>query len=673
MSEDRIGSDGLAQLDGKTRRGARKLLQRHHADPSALWRGRHLAVTLVEAIGGAAGWKYEVGVSSLPQELQDRWKAAQRSDEAPSRRLRDDHPVIASWRLHAITPALGLAKHTREFADAIRAIARATRTGPDGRPIIISERTIARWIKAYECDGIAGLIPRVRRDKGVRRFPISAAWSKAIADRLDTAAIEGIERTLRAFVDSLVAAGESPKRTIFRAGMKLRELTEAAGVATADMPKAAFSVPRRFIDGSRPSRKVATRARDAKAWHDLRPAIMRKLALRPTEFDLDAMHFDHIVRRDDGSVAYPKAIIAVCRATHRAFLKVILLEPGEGIRREHVAAFIQELFEAWGVPERITIDNGGEFGAIPDLTDILQLVGKVHSTDGRAPIVHARPYNARAKVVETIIGVLQRCWLSGLPGHVGNNRINRKTHKVGRPTDPFPGSFDLFVEVVQMRVREYNAAPQRGKLKGRSPDEAYRAHVDTGFAIAKVDPASLQLAFSTRHVASVGKFGIKVNGRWWTCPLLHYRSGEKIGILKSRFGEWPKVPLYDLSDEKTIIGYAEPHEAVDGNDPANAREVRKAQRRFNARARDLAKAARPADLIADTIASAPALPPPAMAPIAGTIVPNPDAAEIVAGMVESGDAREQCARDRAEAEKDRRRALMDRLNANAAAVARRSQ
>jgi hypothetical protein len=79
---------------------------------------------------------------------------------------------------------------------------------------------------------------------------------------------------------------------------------------------------------------------------------------------------------------------------------------------------------------------------------------------------------------------------------------------------------------------------------------------------------------------------------------------------------------------------------VDGTDPANARKQRDAQHRFNARARELAAVAPPADLVADTIASAAALPVPTETPVGGTVIPNPQAAEIIAAMVETPEDRD---------------------------------
>lgn len=628
-----LPASGFANLAHISERKARLALERAHRGAKP-WRGAEISVRLVPSLGGPAGVRYEVLVDSLPADIQEAWKGLQ-SDCETAPLLRDDRPNVASWRLHIISPAVPHAKGTAARAEAIRKIVAETRVGPDGRQIRITDRTVQRWLDAYKAEGINGLKLRARKDKGARRVVISQPWFEKARVWFDTATIAQIDADLRAFIRSKYTANESPGRIIFRAGQELQRLSAENGMPVAEMGKPVFAVPRSYVVEQKVFGKSATRDHDAKAYHDMRPAALRSLAPLPTQFDLDAMHFDHVLRREDGSEAYPKAIVAACRATHRLFVKAFLLEKGEGIRQEHVALFIEELFDRWGVPERLTIDNGGEFRAVRDLTDILQLVGQVSSIDGRKPIVNAQPYNARAKVVENTIGVLQRVWLSSLPGHVGNNRINRKTQQVGRPTAPFPGDFDLFARLADMRVQEYNEAPQRGKLKGRSPNEVYQAHIDDGFTIAKVDRASLIIAFSKRDVASVGKFGIRVSGQWWTCDELHYRSGEKIGILKGRFHNWPAVPLFDLDNERAIIGYAKPNVAIDGTDPANAREQKRRERLFNSRTRELKQAAPPADPIADTIAAAAMLAPAPEAPVSGTIVPNQQAAEIVAAMRET--------------------------------------
>lgn len=105
-----------------------------------------------------------------------------------------------------------------------------------------------------------------------------------------------------------------------------------------------------------------------------RAAKAAVLLAHPAVKERTLMHFDHIVTRPDGSTAYPKAIVFADRATHQAFMAPFLLDKGEGIRQQHVAWAIERFISLHGVLETFYIDNGGEFGAVNDLSDILQLV-----------------------------------------------------------------------------------------------------------------------------------------------------------------------------------------------------------------------------------------------------------------------------------------------------------
>jgi hypothetical protein len=624
---------GLAAIDG---RRARKALLRAF-QLSKPWRGSILAVRLSPAGGGPRGLGYEVLADTLPADLQERLKAS--PHVAPDGG--EGASAETTRRAEIVGPIIARKRGTRERRAAFHAAITAHQ---------LTETTLRRWVRDTERDGIAGLRRKPRSDKGEKRCLISQRWFDQASKQLDRAALEKIDTALSLDVRSQWR--ESPKRTLFTAGHKLRQLTVAAGyMPTGKEPRRMFDVPRGYLVAHRIDPRKARTFLDAKRRQDLEPAMRRKLGDRPLAVvDIDAMHFDHIVSRADGSPAYPKAIVFADRATHQVFVVPFLLGPREGIRQEHVAVAIIQFIEANGVPETFYIDNGGEFRAVDDLNDILQLVAQVRSIGGRPPVVRAQPYGARAKIVENLIGVLQRVWLSGVPGHVGNNRINRVTQQVGKPTLPFPGTFQDFARMVALRVAEMNACPMGGKLKGRSPDEVMQAHIDNGFERHGVDRASLMLAFSTRETRQVRPYGIEVGGEWWTCKELQRRSGETIGILKARFKSWrwPAVPLYDLSDHRTIIGYATRNDEVDGMDPANARESGNRKKLYRQPGRELLKSAAPYDPIADTQAVAPLLPPPPVAPIAGTIVPNEPAPEIVKNITEPPAAR--AARERAEAE-----------------------
>jgi hypothetical protein len=87
-------------------------------------------------------------------------------------------------------------------------------------------------------------------------------------------------------------------------------------------------------------------------------------------------HLDVIVRRDDGSTAWPKIVAFMDAGTGRVFVYPVLLERGEGVRQEHVVeAFLSMVADpAWGFPQGLYLDNGSEFGALAKIDGALQLL-----------------------------------------------------------------------------------------------------------------------------------------------------------------------------------------------------------------------------------------------------------------------------------------------------------
>jgi hypothetical protein len=71
---------------------------------------------------------------------------------------------------------------------------------------------------------------------------------------------------------------------------------------------------------------------------------------------------------------------------------------------------------------------------------------KLASLAGDKTIVRAKPYNARAKPIEGIFGVLETHHFAKLPGWVGGNRMKSKTANIGRAR-----SFPRHVRTVSRR------------------------------------------------------------------------------------------------------------------------------------------------------------------------------------------------------------------------------
>ncbi len=84
-----------------------------------------------------------------------------------------DPKAIALWRYELIEEALPNDLTRRERGQILRRVSRSPVRWPAGATRRVSLATLYRWLRAYEADGLRGLRPRPRKDKGKprRRLP----------------------------------------------------------------------------------------------------------------------------------------------------------------------------------------------------------------------------------------------------------------------------------------------------------------------------------------------------------------------------------------------------------------------------------------------------------------------------------------------------------------------
>jgi hypothetical protein len=95
-----------------------------------------------------------------------------------------------------------------------------------------------------------------------------------------------------------------------------------------------------MIEKHRVYKIIAVQAKDNATFQDrYMPPVRRDYGnLLPREIVVGDVHpVDIMMRRPDGTVVYPKAIAWYDVATNEMHMTFVLLEPKEGIRREHVA------------------------------------------------------------------------------------------------------------------------------------------------------------------------------------------------------------------------------------------------------------------------------------------------------------------------------------------------
>ncbi|MBB4018335.1 hypothetical protein GGR16_003382 [Chelatococcus caeni] len=628
----------LAQAAGLTNRAIERAITRTVAGQRATWRGATLVVRKVHGRGGRSGIRYEVRVDSLPLELQERLRALKSTSESPLRHG-EKAQQERDWWYGLIAPALVHERHSRARGAAIAEIVSRRHMRPDGRWVSVSERTVQRKIAAFEDEGYAGLARRKRADAGAPRVIVSWRWDKAVP--LDDAGKHRIADALRQYVRGLHKAGEARALLADLASFKLEQLTRKAGCDLGAQASELCRVPQPFLDQEKAYRRVALLRRDRKTFEDQKPRVLRKLAGAPMEVVYGDIHpVDIVLRREDGSTAHARAIGWLDDATRRVWLDIILVEKGKGIRNRDVIQSFINMVNAWGAPRTLYLDNGSEYNWAEFIDDALQLLDKTGQPliervePGRAGIVRAQPYNAAAKSIEGIFSVLERNYFQAVPGWIAGDRMKKKTSSVGGKVEPFPGTLEEFRDLIGMQIRLYHRiCQQRGKLKGRSPDQAYKEAIDAGWTMTAVQADAFRLAFSHVRELTVWQGAISFKRERWTCRELVRWQERKISVRIPKYEDWNRLPLLDR--DGNLVGFAERQHAYHPLDTAGAVEAREISRLHTKEVIAMARSAPDVDLLRERSAFLDAQPPAPVAPIGATIGASDEAERFLAAWNET--------------------------------------
>lgn len=123
--------------------------------------------------------------------------------------LDDERLLLAVFRYRIIADALDAPRGAR--AEVLRETAERDYFLPSGARVHVTERTLQRWIRAYEGNQLAGLMRRHRKDAGKLRGVTEAAIERAIQLRKEQPA-----RSTRTLIDAMQRAGEVAKGAIKR-------------------------------------------------------------------------------------------------------------------------------------------------------------------------------------------------------------------------------------------------------------------------------------------------------------------------------------------------------------------------------------------------------------------------------------------------------------------------
>lgn len=610
-----LETDALAALANVSARMVQKAIAARR------WRGSDIEVREVPSNVGRGGKVLQVHVDTLPAELRAAWYLERGVDlnakpeaaalavipaGAPVLDKRHEERLkVARWRLDLIRQAVAHPKGSRARKAALDAVAGQVRSLPDGSRKAIAQSTLYNWVTAYDAEGLAGLMPEVRKDKGVARAVVTVAWDAFFGARISEGDRQRIGEELTGYIRSMWRSGASGWRTIsemsttrlIEISRDLRDLPfdrlplgQLTDPATAQTQFGICAVSGRRVREEAHYKVLAIRDKDNAVFQDtIMPTVRRDYSeLKPREIIVGDVHpMDIMVQRRNGRPAYPKALSWYDPATAEVYMTIVLLEEREGIRREHVAMSFEGMVAEWGLPKTLYLDNGSEYGdpAMMDgFTELSKLVGMTVKEDSRTDarvraaetsVIRSKAYNAKGKPgIEGLFGNLERVFFSQVPGWTAGERMRKKTHAKGRDPIPFNGDMDKFLEVIRLELEHYHRRPARTDKK--SPYERLRGHMEAGWGKTVLQsPEVLALAFSTVSERTVDRGTIQYaprdggSKRYYCENLLLLPPGSKVTI---RVPAYNPEFLFCFDQTGKELGIARPEERYHPLDPAGAIE-----------------------------------------------------------------------------------------------------
>lgn len=637
---DWADSSTIAELTGLTERAVRKALR-----AGRLWK-QSIVTREITGRGGKSGVHLEVRVDSLPLGLQERLKASSQPAEPRTFKTKGEASMSLLDRMFAEAD-----RHkdgTVGQKDVFRKWAKRELLDFKGAGALrrYSAGTLSRYYKEYKKLGFVAVMRKTRSDNATVKAVVTTkfdAWAKPLGLEL-----EPIEKRLRDYIRAQHKNHEGESNIRFKAGRMLEKIARELG---HEPPPGVCGVPLHIVKGESVYRRVGEFHKDRKRFEDDRPGIRRTIeGLEPMDVVIGDVHpLDFLLPEVEGFQRYAKAICWFDVATARLWMTVVFLPKGEGIRNEHVIASFMDMATDWGLPKKLYLDNGSEYGFADFIVDALKLT----RADYLKALTRAKAYNARAKVIENRFAVL-RHYFAKLPGYVGGDRMKSKVANVGKAPVAYGGSHAQFREMNEVGVlSQYHNMPQRGALAGRSPLEVYNAAVAAGWHKTEVDEDAFFTAFSIEETRHVKQGRVSVGGRFWTCDALASYLGERVVVLIPKFEHWDRLPIKD--ERGRLLGFAEVDRKFGFLDEGGAKESGRRGALRLAAVRELDASAATIDAEAELMELAREAPKALPAPIGARVTASDERRAIAKGVKESPKAkreREDAARRR-EAEEQR--------------------
>jgi hypothetical protein len=605
------------------------------------WRNAALQVRLVgSSVGGNGGQAYQVFVPSLPLPLANAWKAKHpalfKTAEAPrvlqhippQELVRQTDPrrrgaIEKGEFIEAlIKPALLYPKHSKGRTEAVRKICGAMPMPfPNGRSRTFDERGISRLIAKYEAGGLPALIQAPRREEEAPRVIVSRSFDSA-APFTDTVKAE-IWTELRQHIKDFFLTTHGSVPQIERlANARLVELARARGWSDASLENCRIGIAQ--VRKFKPYGLAGSKSLDAGKYSaNFKPRVIRgRAGLRPMEVVMGDVHpVDILNLRDDGSEATARMVAWLDLATNRVFYNLFLFEKGKTITQAHVAYSFVQMVLAWGMPWSLYLDGGSEYvwqemmdgfkqlsslandfkAHILDSSEIDQRIELADSEGDPQTLYRSIPHNPQGKApAEGLFGNLERSTFCFIPGWIGGDRMNKKTHRVGKKPKAFKGSWPQFEAAFKTAMDYYHAKQQKD---GSSPNEKFARHVKSGWTAVDVDYPVLLMAISERKSYKVLNTGIEIAGSTYWHDIMAEISvmGSHVLVHYAKWDTSQVVVLPKNSETGKLGAPVIAHRAREFGivDKAGAIESGRRISIMNKSIRDMKQGSRPVDAIAE--------------------------------------------------------------------------
>ncbi|UCV08476.1 hypothetical protein [Dechloromonas denitrificans] len=527
------------------------------------------------------------------------------------------------WKLSILAPAIEQPKKSRARGAIIDEMAKRSHVGRNGEPVTLSSRTLRRWLGEVDRDDLPALARKRRADRQGRRCLISRTWDDACP--LPETEKARIAADLEGYVRSLWANGAPGVNRIEAfASSKLVELCRVAGWPEATQNNC--TVGRYLVERHRDVSLVAIKERNAKHFFDhYTPRIKRnREGLKPMDVVIGDVHPLDVIKAHDGREVHARLIAWLDLATYDIHVTVVILDKGRGIRQEDIARSFVAMALEWGLPRCLYLDNGSEYKWAEMMNGFQALTGLTHafevfiksaaeveelvdydaaptSPEARA-IIRARPYNAPAKQIEGVFGILERGYFSLMPGWIGGDRMKKRTHKVGAAPRAYEGETEEFERDLDTCLDLYRSTPQ---ADGSSPNDKRRAYYGQGWQPIKAAREVFLFAFSEVRRLKVHAGGIQVDGTWGMADALIPMIGKTVDI---RVAKWDRSHSFYI-DANGKLHAIPMGDSFNHGDVAGAKEQMHRARILNEHIRDLKAGTKRLDIVAEARRHVAAQPP----------------------------------------------------------------